>query len=157
MEQEHERRYRQLVELAPDGIVIHDGERIVVANTAAIRLVGAAHPDQVVGRSIQRFFDPPYLKAVQRQLVRPGDPVGESAPAMRDTLRRLDGSSIEVEVRTIAFMDRDHPSVHLVIRDISERLAVEERYGRRRSGCTRRNGWRSWGPWPVGWPTRSTT
>jgi len=111
-EREHERRYRQLVELAPDGIVIHDGERIVLANAAALRLIGATHRDQVVGKPIETFLDPPYLKAVQRQ---------------RDTLRRLDGSTLEVEMRTIAFMDRDRPSVQLVMWDISARLAAEER------------------------------
>lgn len=127
MEQEQEGLYRQLVELAPDGIIVHDGERIVLVNAAAVRLVGATHRQQVAGQSIDVFLDPPFLKAVQQQLVGPDDPVGEEPPPMRDRLRRLDGSRIEVEVTTIAFMNRDRPSVHLVIRDISDRLAAEER------------------------------
>ena len=45
---------------------------------------------------------------------------------MRDTFRRLDGSEVEVEVRAVAFMDHGRPSAHLVIRDITERLAVEQ-------------------------------
>ncbi len=125
MEREHERRYRQLVELAPDAIMIHDGERIVLANAAAVRLAGGTHRGELVGRPIEAFLDPPYLKAAQHRLVAPEDPVGEAAPPIRDTLRRLDGTTVEVEVRTIAFMEDGHPSVHLVIRDVSERLAAE--------------------------------
>jgi two-component system cell cycle sensor histidine kinase/response regulator CckA len=125
-EQEHEARYRQLVELAPDAILIHDGERIVLANAAAVRLAGAAQRDDLVGLPVSTFLEPPYLKAVQSQLLGSGSQAA-LAPPVRDTLRRLDGAEVEVEVREIAFMDRGRPAVHLVIRDISERLATERR------------------------------
>ncbi|HET6576691.1 MAG TPA: response regulator [Gemmatimonadales bacterium] len=125
-EQEHEERYRQLVELAPDAILIHDGERIVLANAAAIRLAGATRRDQLVGLPVSTFLEPPYLKAVQSQLLGSGSQAA-LAPPVRDAFHRLDGSEVEVEVRAIAFMDRGRPAVHLVIRDISERLAAERR------------------------------
>lgn len=124
-EQERDERYRQLVEHAPDGILIHDGERIVLANAAAIRLAGATHRSQLIGQPIDAFLDPPYLKSVQSQLVGPGDAIVELAPPVRDTFRRLDGSEIEVEVRAIVFMEHGRPSAHLVVRDISERLVLE--------------------------------
>ncbi len=125
-EQEHEARYRQLVELAPDAILIHDGERIVLANAAAVHLAGATRQDQVVGLPVSTFLEPPYLKAVQSQLLGSGSQAA-LAPPVRDTFRRFDGAGVEVEVRAIAFMDRGRPAVHLVIRDISERLAAERR------------------------------
>ena len=125
--QEHERRYRQLIELAPDAILVHDGERVVFANAAAVGLAGGTAPDQLVGQPIEAFLDPPYLKAVQQRLVGSADSMLETAPPLRDSLRRLDGSRIAVEVRTIVFMDGDLPLVHLVIRDISERLAAGQR------------------------------
>lgn len=126
-ERGREERYQQLVELAPDGILIHDGGRIVLANAAAVRLAGATHRSQLVGQPIDRFLDPPYLKAVQSQLMGPDAPVLESAPPVRDTFHRLDGAEVEVEVRTTAFMQDGHPSAHVVVRDISERLATEQR------------------------------
>ncbi|MEP7347430.1 MAG: ATP-binding protein, partial [Gemmatimonadaceae bacterium] len=49
----------------------------------------------------------------------------DPAAPVRDTLHRLDGSDLEVEVRAVAFIDQGHPSAHLVIRDISQRLATE--------------------------------
>jgi PAS domain S-box-containing protein len=121
---DRDERYDRLVELAPDGILIHDGEQIVLANTAAVRLAGADHRDQLIGRSIDTFLNPPYFKAVQEQLVRSGDPVA-LVPPVRDTFCRLDGSKIEVEVTAIPFMDRGRASAHLVIRDVTERLAAQ--------------------------------
>jgi two-component system, cell cycle sensor histidine kinase and response regulator CckA len=122
---ERDQRYRQLVELAPDAILIHDGGRIVLANASAVRLAGATRRAQVVGQLIDAFLDPPHLKAVQIQLTDSLSPA-EVAPAVRDTFRRLDGSEVQVEVRAVGFMDHGRPSVHLVIRDITERLGVEQ-------------------------------
>ncbi|MBA3522542.1 MAG: response regulator [Gemmatimonadales bacterium] len=121
---DHDGRYEKLVELALDGILIHDGERILVANTAALRLAGADHRDQLIGRPIDAFLNPPYLKAVQSALLRSGDQAA-LVPSVRDAFRRLDGSEIAVEVTAIAFIDRDRPCAHLVVRDIRERLAVQ--------------------------------
>jgi len=121
---EFDSRYRQLVELAPDGILVHDGERIVLGNAAAARLAGASCREELVGLPIDTFLHPPYLKAVQSLILDDREPA-ELSPPVRDTFRRLDGSLIDVEVRAVAFMDEGSPSAHLVIRDITERLARE--------------------------------
>jgi PAS domain S-box-containing protein len=122
---DRDERYQQLVMLAPDGILIHDGERIVFANAAALRLAGATHPDQLVGLTIDTVLNPPFLKGVQTQLLRSGD-LSAFVPPVRDRFRRLDGSGIEVEVTAIPFFDHGHPAAHLVVRDITERLVVQQ-------------------------------
>lgn len=117
-------RYQQLVELAPDGILVHDGERIILANAAAVRLAGATRRTQLVGQPIDAFLDPPYLKAVQAEITDDVVPA-EAAPPVRETMRRIDGSRVDVEVRAVGFVNRDRPAAHLIIRDITERLAAE--------------------------------
>lgn len=47
---ESEERYRQLVDLLPDAVVVHRDGKIVFANPAGVSLVGAASADQIVGR-----------------------------------------------------------------------------------------------------------
>ncbi len=121
---ERDQRYLQLVELAPDTILIHNGERIILANAEAVRLAGAAHRDQLVGQPIDRFLHPPYLKSVEAQILRSGD-VAKRVPPVKDKFRRLDGSEVEVEVTAIAFLDQGHPSAHLVVQDITERIAAQ--------------------------------
>ncbi len=121
---ERDERYEQLVEFAPDGILIHDGEQILAANAAALRLAGASRRDQLVGRPVDLVLHPPFLKAVGRQLS--GDVSADMlAPPVRDTFHRLDGGEVEVEVRAQVFIENGRPSAHLVIRDITERLATE--------------------------------
>ena len=117
-------RYQELVELAPDGILIHDGERISFANAAAVRLAGATARDELVGLPIDAFLAPPHLKAVQIEITGSISPADGTTP-VRDSFRRLDGSRVAVEVRAIAFMDAGRLSAHLVIRDITERLGME--------------------------------
>lgn len=120
---ESDERYQQLVELAPDAILIHDGDQIVLCNAAAVRLAGATSREQLIGLPIDAFLEPPFLKGVQLQLTGPVIPAHTPVP---DTFRRLDGSEAQVEVQAIAFLDRGRPSAHLVIRDISARLALEQ-------------------------------
>lgn len=121
---ESDSRYRQLVELAPDGILVHDGERIVLGNAAAARLAGARCREELIGLPVDTFLHPPYLKAAQSLILDAREP-GELSPPVRDTFRRLDGSLVDVEVRAVAFMEGEAPSAHLVIRDITGRLARE--------------------------------
>ncbi|MBA2628383.1 MAG: response regulator, partial [Gemmatimonadales bacterium] len=118
-------RYHQLVILAPDGIMIHDGERVLFANEAAARMAGAERVDQVLGLPIENFLKQPFLKAVENQLVAGGE-LGAFVVPTRDVFHRVDGTSLAVDVTAIAFMDGRRASVHLVIRDISERVAAAE-------------------------------
>jgi len=122
---ERDARYRQLVELSPDAILVHDGERITFGNAAALRLAGAARPDQLVGLPVERFLTPPYLKSVEARLTDLAGPA-ELTPPVRDTFRRLDGSPVAVEVRAVAFLDEGHVAAHLVLRDITDRVAGEQ-------------------------------
>ena len=118
-------RYHQLVVLAPDGIMIHDGERVLLANNAAARLAGATRLDQLIGAPIEGFLRPPFLRGVEEQLLTSGDLSAVVTP-IRDRFHRLDGTTVEVDVTAIAFMDGRRTSVHLVIRDVTDRLAVED-------------------------------
>jgi PAS domain S-box-containing protein len=112
------------VELAPDTILIHDGERIILANAEAARLAGATHRDQLVGQPIDKFLHPPYLKSVETQILGSGD-VAKRVPPVKDKFRRLDGCEVDVEVTAIGFLDQGHPSAHLVVQDITERIAAQ--------------------------------
>lgn len=56
--QESESRYRSVVELSPNMILIHHDEEIIYANPATFQLLGITHPSEIIGKSIFEFVHP---------------------------------------------------------------------------------------------------
>ncbi|MBC8087191.1 MAG: response regulator [Phycisphaerae bacterium] len=117
-------RYDVLVELAPDGIFVHDGNRIVLVNAAALHLAGASRAEEVIGLPIDTFLRPPHLKALQAEIIGSQVPT-RSAEPVRETFSRLDGSTLPVETRAVLFSDQGRLAIHLVVRDMTQRVAAE--------------------------------
>jgi PAS domain S-box-containing protein len=57
---ESEKRFRQLVEGAPEGIYINTGHRFRYLNPAALRLFGATAMEQLIGQSVLDRYHPFY-------------------------------------------------------------------------------------------------
>jgi PAS domain S-box-containing protein len=115
--------YRQLVDLSPDGIFVSRNASIVFANPAALRLFGAATPDQIIGQSPLRFFHPdrhPQIRERVRLLL-----LGRSVPPVDETILRLDGSSTDVEVIGTLFENPPDRAIQIIMRDVTERRRTE--------------------------------
>jgi two-component system, sensor histidine kinase and response regulator len=127
---ESEERYRRLVEVSPDAILVHRQGKIIFVNAAGIDLLGAANGEALLGMDLRALSpdDPAW-----------GDPAIPSAGKQsggkaRDfALRRLDGQKIEVEAVATGFTYQDSPAVQMMIRDVtairqqSEKLEASER------------------------------
>jgi PAS domain S-box-containing protein len=122
--QESEERYRQLVELSPDTIAVHSEGKIVFINTAGARLLGAANPEQLVGKPIMDFLHPDYRDTVRERIGRIQE--GKEAPVIEEKFIRFDRTVIDVEVTTIPFTYQGKPAVQTIAHDITERKRVEE-------------------------------
>jgi two-component system, cell cycle sensor histidine kinase and response regulator CckA len=121
---EGERRYRDLLELSPEAIAIHDHDRILYVNPAAIDLIGAERPDQIVGRPLLDFV-PAELHPVvaeRRELLESG---ARFASLSEQKVIRLDGQTIDVEVVAIPIRFRRGGAVQVIIRDVSARKRAE--------------------------------
>ena len=118
-----EERYRTLVELSPDAIVIHSQGMIVFANSAGVKLLGATSSVEIIGRSTLDFVHPDSRAralSAMRRLDR-----GESVPFVAEKFVRLDGRVIHVEAGAVPFTFHDAPAVQMVIRDIGARKRAE--------------------------------
>ncbi len=120
-----EERYRLLFELSPDAIAVYQDGKLAFVNQAAARLVGAATPEEVIGRPMLDFIHPDYREMVlarSRQQMRDGRP----APTTVEKFIRMDGSSVDVDVTASPFSYHDKPAVMAIIRDITERKQADE-------------------------------
>ena len=123
---EAEARYRGLIEFLPDAVVVSDAtERIVFANPAAARLIGAAGPEVLVGRSLFELFHPS-IHATVRARSRAALSEGMPGPAERRTVVRLDQSALHVETAVTPIQFDGQPGVLRVNRDVTARVQAEE-------------------------------
>ncbi|MEJ2224657.1 MAG: PAS domain S-box protein [Syntrophobacterales bacterium] len=121
---ESEARYRSLVEMSPDAIVVHAKGRIIFANQAGLTLFGAASPEDILGQHIFDLVHPDFLDIVKRRVKR--GYAGEPADLREIKLRRFDGQFTDVESAARPITYQGQPAVQVVVRDISERKQAEE-------------------------------
>src|SRR5439155_483639 len=94
--QEAEARYRSLVDLAPNGVLVHSAGVIEYANPAAARLLKAESPAQLIGMQLEALFNPADLPRVrERQSVLLAAPAAVGFEERR--MRCLDGTELIVE------------------------------------------------------------
>ncbi len=122
---ESEERYRLLVELAPYGIAVHQDGKIVFANQAGARLIGAESPQQVIGMSITEIIAPENLAAASERIRRMLQGERGLYPT-EDVYVRLDGSRVPVEVIAAPFTFKGRPAVQVIVQDITERKQAEQ-------------------------------
>jgi PAS domain S-box-containing protein len=117
--------YRRLVELCPEAIAIHTQDKIVSINTAGARLLGAASPDQIIGRSITDFLHPDYRQAARERMHQLMEE-GTGVVLIQEKLIRADGAVVNVEVTAMPFTYQGKPALQIVARDITERKLAEK-------------------------------
>lgn len=122
---ESEDRYRGLVELSPDAIVVHRSGEIVFVNREAVALFGATESDDMVGKQIGDLVHPDVRDVVSGALVA-REPVEGENRYLEEKLLRLDGTAMDVEVAGSPIGYQGAPATQLVIRDITERKRAEE-------------------------------
>jgi diguanylate cyclase (GGDEF)-like protein/PAS domain S-box-containing protein len=128
--QEAEARYRSLVDLAPNGVLVHSAGVIEYANPAAARLLKADSPARLVGLELDELFHPSDLPRVhERHRVLFAAPCTVGFEERR--MRCLDGTELIVEGAAVSFLERGRIMVQGVLRDVTEerkaRQALAER------------------------------
>jgi diguanylate cyclase (GGDEF)-like protein len=107
-------RYRRLIELAPDAVLICSKTGITFANSAAIALAGARNRYDLMGAPVERFLE--FEETV------PGTPASALRPAK---WKRTDGGVLHVEVAEVADSTDGDTVRQYLVRDVTHRRLRE--------------------------------
>ncbi|QXD14604.1 response regulator [Rhodocaloribacter litoris] len=118
-----EERWRRLVESNPEPILVSEDGVIVYCNRAAVRLLGAASVDDVLGRRIFDFLPPALHERTRHHLTRLHR--DETPPPLEHPVRRLDGTERYAETYSTPILHEGRRAVQTVVRDITERRETE--------------------------------
>ena len=124
-----EGNYRALIDQSPNAIVVQSEGRVLFVNAAAMALVGATDPAQMVGQSVVKFVHADSLAKAQHRLAELDRTGRVASTTVRIT--RLDGTSIEVESMSSPVRFGDVEATQAVLRDVTDRFTLErERHAR---------------------------
>jgi len=121
---ESEDRYRRLVELSPESILVVADDKVMYVNAAGVRLFGANDVSEMLSTPLHLVIQPslrPRVRAALRNLAATGS-VATQAEAR---LIRLDGVPIEAEITAAGVTFDGRPAVQVLVRDVGERRAME--------------------------------
>jgi diguanylate cyclase (GGDEF)-like protein/PAS domain S-box-containing protein len=121
---ESEERYRMLVELSPEAIVVQSEERIVYANPAATELFGAASHETLVGLSVADFVHPQHRENFRARARHSRE--SQQSDLKAERFVRMDGQVRDVEVVMASVTYDGQPATQILTRDITERRRAEE-------------------------------
>ncbi len=123
--QESEEKYRQLIKISPDAVYVHSDRKIVFVNPAMMEFLGAANPEDLIGKPISDIIHPDYLRIVEER-DRNIEQKGERVPLLEEKFIRLDGTIINGEAAAAPLIYQGKPAILVVIRDITEHKRLEQ-------------------------------
>ena len=120
---ETEDRYRQLVELSPDAIHIHQDGKLVFVNNACLRC-SSDSTRRARWPTLTRPHSP-RAERIVRERMRVQYTEMRTIPGMEQRALRLDGTPVDVDVKSAPFRFEGRPAIQTVVRDITERRRAE--------------------------------
>ena len=119
---ETDARYRQLLALTPEAVLVHANGRIIFTNPAAADLLGLPSEQDLVGRPIADFAPIESRDALNGSGVDAG---GGRAPRVRGQLITSRHGLLDVEIASSPCVYNDKPAVVVLARDITAQLRYE--------------------------------
>jgi PAS domain S-box-containing protein len=114
-----EERYRCLLGQLFDAVAIHKDKKIAFLNLRAARILGAATPEDLVGRSIFDLIHPDSRKDLEERIRMITTDPSQPAPLLQEKFFRADGTVVTVEVMAIQITDNGLPAIQVMFREIA--------------------------------------
>ncbi|WP_162462940.1 sensor domain-containing diguanylate cyclase [Paenibacillus psychroresistens] len=123
---ESEERYRRLIELCPDGVLVHAEGKILFINQSVCEIFGYNTEDEVVGRNLLDFVHPDSKESLI-------ETIQKASLDAEDTIRydgefiRSDGEYIHVETSGCNITYHGAPARLNILREVTERKIAEQK------------------------------
>ncbi|NMM64753.1 PAS domain S-box protein [Clostridium sp. P21] len=115
---ESEERYRKIVNLSPEAIVIVVDNRIVLTNHQACKLVGTDY-SKIIGESIYKYLGSESIKPIRKKIKQILEDKKTKSTSDHKIIR-YDQSIVEVEISASYLTYKGRPAIQAVIRNITE-------------------------------------
>jgi PAS domain S-box-containing protein len=123
-------RLRNVLENAPNAIVITTGGRIRYANQAALNLIGFEEEDELYDREFLNYIVPEYAAEIAEDMQAVSQ--GGEADYKEIRISRNDGSQVDTGLKSTLTVFENKPSIQISITDISERVQLMQEQMRTR-------------------------
>ncbi len=120
-----EGHFRILVENAPDAIFVQTEGQFAYVNPGTCRLLGAAEPERLLGRSVADQFRSDFREIVAER-IKKVNVDRERMPPNEEVMLKLDGTPVEVEVAAVPLVYGGRNGALVFVRDITDRKRAEE-------------------------------
>jgi PAS domain S-box-containing protein len=122
-----EENFRSLIELLPEGLMVHRDNKILYVNPNLVRLLGYTSPEHLIGRSPLDIVHPDYRSVAEKRIdmVAQGEGNQYNPPAERILLRK-NGDPIYAEAEGLSIIFEGQRAITTIIRDITEKKRAEE-------------------------------
>jgi PAS domain S-box-containing protein len=118
-------RLRSTVDLSPDATIVHREGQIIFSNKAAVHLFGAVSEEELLGLNVRDLLHYAYRDRVMQRIEQMTKYM-KQVPTTDMTIKRLDGSYVDVSVASTPVYYHAIPHIITILRDITERKKAEE-------------------------------
>ena len=122
---ESEKRYRELVDNSPDAIGIYVKGKVVFVNKACLKLMAAKNESELMGKEVIELVHPDYRSLARERMLKIASDQNV-LPLTEEKFIRLDGTTVDVEVKAMPIVYQQKNAIQLIVRDISERKKAED-------------------------------
>ena len=122
---ETEERFRELINIAPIGIAIHQDGKWALVNEYTVRMLGYESREDLIGKSALDIVHPDDREAAAKRIRESGE-TGKVAPPMEEKLLKKDGSTLDAIITSVPITYRAKPAFEVTAVNISDLKQAEE-------------------------------
>lgn len=124
---ESEDRYRRLIELCPDGVLVHAEGNVIFVNQSVCEIFGFNTHDEIVGRNLLNFVHADSRESLNEVIKHAYANNGDTTSRYEAKFIRTDGENIHIEISGCTITYHGKPARLNILREVTERKIAEQK------------------------------